>query len=400
MSQPPSDVAIVDPQAARSAESGERYYKTYIEAEWGLKNHWFPALFSKELAEGEMKGVRISGVPLLLCRSRGKVYAVKDECVHRGVKMSARPTCFKEGTVTCWYHGYTYDLTDGRLVTIVAAPKDPLIGRVKVRTFPVEEVNGIIFAFVGDEGYAPLPPLGNDLPLRLPDDYMHRAPHPLDSDAVILGIRREVKANWRLAAENGADPGHVLIHRDNQIVFALDMAFPLGELPLDAEAFRVFEGEGPKGIMNMIGSEHMMLVTENEELGLRMEGNNQLPGLRTSMWVPGVLMVENWPKYGLAQYEWYVPVDDKTHTYWQVLARRCATDKERRDFQREYENLWEKMALRDFNDNDAFAREQMQPFYENGKGWYEERLCGFDAFIVDWRKLIVKYARGIQDAQR
>lgn len=61
--------------------------------------------------------------------------------------------CLSEGTVTCWYHGYTYSVDDGSLTTIVGNPDDSLIGRAAIRTYPVEEVNGMIFVFVGDADY-------------------------------------------------------------------------------------------------------------------------------------------------------------------------------------------------------------------------------------------------------
>ncbi len=149
-------------------------YATYLEAGWGLKNYWYPALFSHELPEGGLKGVEIGGMPILLRRAKGKIYALSDQCVHRGVKLSAKPTCFTDDTVSCWYHGFTYDVADGKLVSIVAAPDDPLIGRVRLRTYPVQELKGIIFVFVGDRNYA-TPPIADDLPFRPPMDEEFRA---------------------------------------------------------------------------------------------------------------------------------------------------------------------------------------------------------------------------------
>ena len=56
-------------KAARSAAS--RQYQPYLDAEWGFKNAWYPALFSHELKEGEVKGVTIAGHEIALRRARG-----------------------------------------------------------------------------------------------------------------------------------------------------------------------------------------------------------------------------------------------------------------------------------------------------------------------------------------
>ena len=142
-------------------------------------------------------------------------------------------------------------------------------------------------------------------------------------------------------------------------------------------------------------------VMENAALSLTVAtgATPKFVGIRTSMFLPGVLMVEKFPGLGRAQYEWYVPIDDKRHEYWQAIAGWCPSDEDRQIFENRYEHLYEPLALRDFNDHDLFAREAMQPFYENG-GWEEEQLCSMDTVIVGWRKLVSRYNRGIQAAPR
>ena len=385
--------------AKTSAGSADRrLYAPYLEAAWGLKNHWFPAAFSSELAEGGVKGIEIGGVPILLRRAKGKTYALLDQCVHRGVKLSLKPTCLTDDTVSCWYHGFTFGLEDGNLVSIVAAPDDSLIGKVHLRTFPVEEFKGVVFVFVGDEGYEPVPPLADDLPTRVPMDYEFRAPHPLDENTVLLGIHRTVGSNWRLAVENGFDPGHVLIHRDNILILASGRSMALGYKPVTDEAIKAFEGDGPKGLMNMYGSGNYEPVVKNEKLNIACAARAEFKftGVRTSMFLPGVLMVENFPEKPVAQYEWYVPIDDKRHEYWQMLAAWCPDAESRENFAFRFKHYYEPVALRDFNDHDMHAREAMQRFYENG-GWDEEALCSMDAVIVSWRKMVSRYNRGIQE---
>ncbi len=49
------------------------------------------------------------------------------------------------GTVSCRYHGWTYDLASGRLVAALTDGLDlPLVGKVCLKSYPVEERRGII----------------------------------------------------------------------------------------------------------------------------------------------------------------------------------------------------------------------------------------------------------------
>jgi len=140
-------------------------YQPYKDAAWGFINHWYPALFSEELPEDKVKGIQIAGIPIVLRRVDGKIFALKDQCLHRGVRLSAKPMCFNKSTITCWYHGFTFDLADGNLSTIVANPDDPLVGTTGVTSYPVEEVAGMIFVFVREDDFPleDVPPLSASL---------------------------------------------------------------------------------------------------------------------------------------------------------------------------------------------------------------------------------------------
>jgi phenylpropionate dioxygenase-like ring-hydroxylating dioxygenase large terminal subunit len=382
------------PQAVRAALT--RQYQPYLEAAWGFKNAWYPALFSTELKTGKVKGVTIAGHEIALRRTEAQVFAIRDRCAHRGVRMSLRPTCLTQDTITCWYHGFTYGLADGLLKTIVASPDDPLIGKVRLRTYPVIEKAGIIFVFVGDEEYEPTPPLEADLPIRITDD-KEPVGHILDEHVYVRGIHRLGNSNWRLAVENGFDPGHLLIHWDNIIVAATDRRMGLGARPLSDDAIKIIdEPDGPKGMMNMYNTRSYKFFTQNPVIGMKARGKQPYYA-RTSVFLPGLLLVEHWPMPGWAQYEWYVPTDDKHHEYWEVLVGHCSSEEDRREADYLYDHFFEPLALKDFNDNDLFAREAMQSFYEQD-GWNQETLCAFDDATIVWRKVAARFNRGIQSA--
>lgn len=392
---------VTGSKAPASARLGKKLFQPYVDAKWGLKNHWYPALYGYEFEKDGFQGLTIAGEPILLRREDGKLYAIEDRCAHRGVKISMKPHCFKKGTVTCWYHGFTYELKNGNLSTILAAPDDPLINNLAIKTYPIVERYGIIFVFVGDPDF-PVPPLEHDLPKPLEADYPHYSANLTDPNVINLGIRRSSKANWRLAAENGFDPGHTLIHWKSPLIYASNRLVPLGTKPLSDKAIRFFDEEGaPKGVMNMTvpdeeGVWHYAPIYENKELGVKAKGNSGPTYFRTSMWLPGVLRVENFPSPGVSLYEWYVPSGEDEYEYWEMMSFTVKNEEHREEIIDRYDNYLKKAVFHDFNDDDVWARDAMQPFYQNGVGFDEEKLATMDAVIVAWRKFVSTHARGIQ----
>ncbi|MCM2320920.1 MAG: 2Fe-2S ferredoxin, partial [Pseudomonas sp.] len=318
--------------------------------------------------------------------------------------LSEKPMCFNKSTISCWYHGFTFDLESGKLATIVANPDDKLVGTTGITTYPVHEVNGMIFVFVREDDFPEedVPPLSSDLPFRFPEN-SDRFPHPLwpaspsvlDDNAVVLGMHRTGFGNWRIACENGFDNGHIFVHKDNSIVHVNNWVLPLGLLPVGDDAIQLVEDDnGPKGMMQMMFTENWQPVLENEELGLKVDGVNGRY-YRTSVVLPGVLMVENWPQDHVVQYEWYVPITDDTHEYWEILVRVCNTPEERAKHEYRYKTVYEPLCLHGFNDCDLYAREAMQNFYADGTGWDDEQLVATDISPITWRKLSSRWNRGI-----
>lgn len=379
-------------------------YQPYKDAAWGFINHWYPALFSEELPEGAVEGVQMCGIQIVLRRVNGKVFGLKDQCIHRGVRLSAKPMCFNDKTISCWYHGFTFDLESGSLTTIVGNPDDPLIGTTGITTYPVHEVNGMIFVFVRDDAFPDedVPPLHHDLPIRFPQS-SEAYPHPLwptppsllDENAVCLGIHRTGETNWRVACENGFDNAHILVHKDNTIVQAMNWVLPLGIRPTRDDCITLIdEKDGPKGLMQWLFTDRWEPILENKELGVKVEGVNGR-FYRTSFYLPGVLYVENWPEEHIVQYEWYVPITDDTYEYWEVLVKICPTKDDREKFAYRFERVFKPLALHGFNDCDLYAREAMHEFYADGHGWDNEQLSATDISPITWRKLASRHNRGI-----
>jgi carbazole 1,9a-dioxygenase terminal dioxygenase component len=115
-----------------------------------------------------------------------------------------------------------------------------------------------------------------------------------------------------------------------------------------------------------------------------------------SVWMPGSLKVDPFPAADLVHFEWYVPVDEKTHRYMITWGRRVSDEEERLAFETEVAQVWSHVVPNEFNNDDVFAREAMEEFYADDGGWYRERLFGPDVVITQWRKLASLAARGVQ----
>ena len=105
-----------------TAKSNGTSARPYDTAVLGLKNYWYPIFGSGEVGK-KPRGIQVQGEQVVVMRGQkdGKVYAMDDECVHRGSLLSAGRGCEFKGTntITCGYHGWTYNIEDGMCVAVL-----------------------------------------------------------------------------------------------------------------------------------------------------------------------------------------------------------------------------------------------------------------------------------------
>ncbi|HEU0192447.1 MAG TPA: Rieske 2Fe-2S domain-containing protein [Mycobacterium sp.] len=100
---------------------------------------WTPVLPATELEEGKLHGADAGGVPVLLGRVDGQVYAIHDRCSHRGCPLSEGGDALEGHTVTCFCHGSKFDIRDGALLQGPAIVGQPAFecreadGKIEVR---------------------------------------------------------------------------------------------------------------------------------------------------------------------------------------------------------------------------------------------------------------------------
>ncbi|MFC0452302.1 Rieske 2Fe-2S domain-containing protein [Rhodococcus jostii] len=392
----------VDPTTRR-----EKPWERYLEAELGFRNHWYPAFFSHELVEADvsdihgepavaMKAEILLGERILFRRVEGKVLAVEDRCLHRGVALSARPECYTADTITCWYHGFTYAMDSGALTSVITDPKSRLVGKLAIKSYPVEEAAGLVWVYIGDGDPHPL---ANDV-----------QPGVLDDDMVVypFGWAKVVDCNWRTAAENGFDPAHAYIHRNSAWVTDYKVPMVLGDTAISSrQGMKIMtEDDAPKGVLLERGGGTAVWsadVAPDLTVSSRFDPSDEgvLEGMSpdVSVWMPCGLWVDPMPEPGMIHLEWYVPVDRYHHRYIITWAKRVTNEDEKEQFITSTKEKWSDYIPAEFNDDDVFARKAMAEFYDHGNGWRDERLFSPDVVITNWRKLVNKHARGVQTAE-
>ena len=158
-----------------------------------LRRYWHPVATTTELQGEPVLPVRLLGEDLALYRSeRGALGLVAQRCPHRGASL-AYGIPEAEG-LRCPYHGWLFDGT-GRCLEQPAEPEDSTFrDRIRIAGYPVQEMGGLIWAYLGPEP-APLLPR-YDLFVR--DD--------VDRD---IGVTRALPCNWLQIMENSLDPVHL-----------------------------------------------------------------------------------------------------------------------------------------------------------------------------------------------
>jgi nitrite reductase/ring-hydroxylating ferredoxin subunit/uncharacterized membrane protein len=76
-----------------------------------LPEDWTPAIADAALGEGDVKCTEVSGIPVLLTRDGGQVFAIHDRCSHRGGPLHEGE--ISDGCVTCPWHASRFSLADG-----------------------------------------------------------------------------------------------------------------------------------------------------------------------------------------------------------------------------------------------------------------------------------------------
>jgi nitrite reductase/ring-hydroxylating ferredoxin subunit len=89
------------------------------------------------LVENQLRRVEAYGMPVLLARRGGRIYAIGETCAHMGGPLSQGE--LEDSTVRCPWHGSRFALDDGRVLEGPAVHAQPVLearvreGQIEVR---------------------------------------------------------------------------------------------------------------------------------------------------------------------------------------------------------------------------------------------------------------------------
>ncbi len=177
-----------------SAEQNERFTKVGAGTPMGevMRRYWHPIAASVELNEDNpTKEIRLLGEDLVLFRTtRGKLGCIEPSCAHRKANLSYGVP--EENGIRCAYHGWVYDETGACLDQPSEPPGSRFHEKVRLKAYPVEELGGLVFVYMGPAP-APLLPRWDILVW----DNVTR-----DVNSVML------PCNWMQCMDNSLDPVH------------------------------------------------------------------------------------------------------------------------------------------------------------------------------------------------
>jgi len=323
--------------------------------ELGFTNYWYPVLFSSKLKRKPV-AMRLLGEPVLFFRYEGKAYALRDQCPHRGAPLRLGFS-IGPGLVTCGFHGFTFDVTNGKSVALLTeGPDSPAVGRICVRSYPVEERCGLVWIYMGQ---GKPPPIEEDIPEAM-----------LEKDAVVVGTIATWKGHWRVMVDTGIDVTHAqVLHRNNiRVRFSMMPAF--------AKVKSRREGPWLDAVLEDVQYEADFPRVGRWPRDLRFRRFGPPVGIAVRL--PGITRIIDLGR-NYVHYRWATPIGNDVTLNVQVLVRR--TRGLGALWFKLYYHLFEKWRYHvSFQDTDKLMAEHIDRFVP-------EYPTQSDSIIMQWRRM-------------
>lgn len=170
-----------------------------------MRRYWHPVAATQRLDEEWVLPVRILSEDLTLFRDRrGNTGLIGQRCPHRMMELQFGIP--EEEGLRCGYHGWMFDTNGVCVETPLEPPDSTFKDKISVTAYPVQELGGLIWAYLGPEP-APL----------LPRWDLFVKPH---------GFRQIVghwlPCNWLQVMENRGDLGHAIYLHGRLFQYALE----------------------------------------------------------------------------------------------------------------------------------------------------------------------------------
>ena len=251
-----------------------------------MRRYWQPIGATEDMRERWTMPLRLLGEDLMLFRTRqGELGLIAEQCPHRRASfLHGIPT---ERGIRCPYHGWEFNAQGACLEQPFEADNPAFRERVGTTAYPVQELGGVLFAYLG--------PVSADKPAPL----LPRFDGFVAEGSIRIMGRVVLPVNWLQIMENSLDPVHTEWLHGHQYEFqnerdGVKVAISTRHEKID---FREFEF----GI-----TKHRLLEGHSEDSDDWRIGHPII--------FPNILAVGNGdPKARYHSFQMRVPVDD-THT--------------------------------------------------------------------------------------
>lgn len=176
-----------------TAEENERLTRVGPGTPMGelMRSYWMPVAPTAALGDDPVRKVKILGENLVLYRDRSGGYGlVGPRCAHRLVDMGLGIP--EDNGLRCPYHGWAYDKTGQCIDTPFEPARSRLKETVSIGGYPVQELGGLLWAYLGT----------GEPPVLPPWDFLVW-PNSIRQIAISV-----LPCNWLQCHENSADPFH------------------------------------------------------------------------------------------------------------------------------------------------------------------------------------------------
>jgi 5,5'-dehydrodivanillate O-demethylase oxygenase subunit len=346
-----------------------------------MRRYWHPIAPFDELLKDPVKKVRILGEDLVLYRDRSNnLGLIGDRCAHRSVGMEyGIPEA--EG-LRCPYHGWLYDATGQCTETPLEPSESTFKERVKIAGYPVQEMGGLVFAYLGPQPAPLLPPW--DL-LVWPN-----------------AVRQigwcVIPCNWLQCQENAADPVHSVYLHGNFFKYQLERAGLLEERAADQTTHRAFTS-----MRSAVGYDGVESHTDRYGLRKGMKYSTAKGADEDKVRWHSYMVFPNWTRPGGGgvrhEFQIRVPMDD-THTYhiaYEIYAAPEHVEVPKQDVVPSYE-----VPIRDENGKpilDFVLSHDMVAWWSQGAltDRSKEKLGTTDSAIILFRRQLEQQMRIVED---
>jgi len=159
---------------------------------------WYPIGFSKNFGMKPQK-ITIRDLNYVVWKDKTSYYGIRDCCSHQGSSFMLGETC--KNTITCPYHGYIFDGTNGELVKI---PKLPHVESVShnIDCFKVVEKGDIVY-------FNTIPIRNESMKLAIDESKIFVEPEYYDRDQRAVYLSEDFEHYAKFVSVNSLDICHI-----------------------------------------------------------------------------------------------------------------------------------------------------------------------------------------------